>query len=73
LGRTSWRDTNLLKRALVVLKKRMRRKQTLPRVGQRKKRSIRSAREPLVIATSITDATAKEIADIYALRWRGLR
>lgn len=42
----------------------------LPEVGRRKKRNIRSAREPLLLATSLREPTAKSVSDLYALRWQ---
>jgi len=42
----------------------------LPSVGRRKKRNIKSAKEPLIIATSLAEPCAKTVADIYGLRWQ---
>lgn len=55
---------------LVTVWKRRRIKRKLPRIGRRKQRAIRSAREPWVLATSLRDATSKEIVALYALRMR---
>lgn len=52
-------------------KQKRRQPKPLPRVGRRTKRNIQSAREPLILATSLpTTSTAKEVAQLYALRWR---
>jgi hypothetical protein len=60
---------------LVILKpkgKKWRSTEELPAVARRKKRNIKSAREPLVLATSLKmpKTTAKAIAEFYALRWQ---
>jgi len=57
-------------RLVSLLPKKKPKQKALPRIGHRKKRSIRSAREALVLANSLGTATAKEVAELYALRWR---
>jgi len=44
----------------------------LPAVGRRKQRNIKSAREPLILMTSLPpkSVSASKVADLYALRWR---
>jgi hypothetical protein len=58
--------------ARIVTQKRKRpwKNKALPSVGRRKKRNIKSAREPLIIATSLREASAKTVANIYGLRWQ---
>jgi hypothetical protein len=58
-------------RLISLLPKRKNKKRALPAVGRRTKRNIQSAREPLILATSLPTTTkAKEIAELYGLRWR---
>lgn len=59
-------------RLVSLLPKRRRgwKQKELPRVGRRKKRNIKAAREPLILATSLQTATAKEVAELYRLRWQ---
>jgi len=58
-------------RLISLLPKRKPKKQkALPRVGRRTKRAIQSAREPLILATSLRTATPKEVAELYRSRWR---
>jgi hypothetical protein len=53
----------------VVLVKKHRVK-PLPKIGRRRKHQVRSALEPWVLATSLTDVAPKKIAGLYALRMR---
>ena len=55
-------------RLVAVWKKRARKR--LPRVGRRVKRSIRSAREPWILATSLTSMPAHQVVALYATRMR---
>lgn len=55
-------------RLVAVWKKRARKK--LPRVGRRVQRSIRSAREPWMLATSLRALSAREVVALYATRMR---
>lgn len=59
-------------RIVTQQRKRPWKNKALPSVGRRKKRNIKSAKEPLIIATSLGEATAtaKTVADIYGLRWQ---
>jgi hypothetical protein len=59
-------------RLVSLLPKRRQKKQqeAPPRVGRRRKRNIQSAREPLILATSLLTSTAKEVAELYRARWR---
>jgi len=57
-------------RLVTQQRKRPWKNKALPSVGRRKKRNIKSAKEPLVIATSLREASAKSVADIYGLRWQ---
>lgn len=62
--------TNPVSVRLVTQRRKRPQRRTLPAVGRRKKRNIQSAKEPLVIATSLQSASAKAIADIYGYRWQ---
>lgn len=55
---------------LVLVCRRANSKKALPKIGRRKKKHIRSAREPWVLTTSLEDATAKEIVGLYSKRMR---
>jgi hypothetical protein len=59
---------------LVAVRKRRRKSRTkrkkLPAIGIRKKRSIRSAWEPWVLATSLYEAPPAKVVELYALRMR---
>lgn len=55
---------------LVLVRQRVAGRKRLPKIGRRKKRHIRSAREPWVLATSMLHASAKEIVAIYETRMR---
>lgn len=57
-------------RLVTQQRKRPWKNKTLPAVGRRKKRNIKSAKEPLIIATSLRHASAAAIADIYGHRWQ---
>jgi Transposase DDE domain len=57
-------------RLVILRRKRKSKTEALPDVGRRKKRNIKSAREPLVFTTSLRAASAKSVADIYGLRWQ---
>jgi hypothetical protein len=57
-------------RLISLLPKKGQQQKALPNIGRRKKRNIQSAREPLILATSLDNATAKEVADLYKLRWQ---
>ena len=46
------------------------RKKSAPRVGRRKAKRIRAAREPWVLATSLEEPSAKEVVALYKLRMR---
>jgi hypothetical protein len=56
-------------RLVTQRRKRPWKKKALPAVGRRKKRNIKSAKEPLIIATSLT-VSAKAVAEIYGYRWQ---
>ena len=56
--------------SLLPKRKPKKRAKALPAVGRRTKRAIQSAREPLILATSLLTSTAKEVAELYRLRWR---
>lgn len=64
------RSNTVSVRIVTQQRKRPWRNKALPSVGRRKQRSIKSAKEPLIIATSLAEAGAKTVADIYALRWQ---
>ena len=64
------RSNPLSVRLIARSKKRSWRTDELPDIGRRKKRNIKSAREPLVIATSLLAATANQISFLYGLRWQ---
>lgn len=59
---------------LVAVRKERRKSRTkrkkLPATGIRKKRSIRSAWEPWVLATSLYEASPAKVVELYALRMR---
>lgn len=56
---------------LVCVRKHMTRAHKgLPKVGRRKKRAIRGAREPWILATSMHTAPASDLVGLYALRMR---
>jgi hypothetical protein len=57
-------------RLVAVWKNKPSRARPEPKVGRRKKRNIRSAREPWILATSIRDAEPKSVVDVYAARMR---
>jgi hypothetical protein len=71
LGMCEVAFTNPYEARLVMLRrKRTWKTEALPDVGRRKKRNIKSAKEPLIFATSLRDESAKSVADIYGLRWQ---
>ena len=45
-------------------------KKRLPKVGHRKQKAIRSAKEPWILATSLKGESAREVVRLYALRMR---
>jgi hypothetical protein len=47
-----------------------RRAKLLPRVGRRKQKGIRAAREPWILVTSLRNVSAREIVKMYGLRMR---
>jgi Transposase DDE domain len=55
---------------LVAVWKHRKTRKALPRVGRRKRRSIQSAREPWILATSLQQSSARDIVRLYALRMR---
>lgn len=58
---------------LVAIRKGRRKRRTqrkLPAIGIRKKRSIRSAWEPWILATSLYEAPPAKVVELYALRMR---
>lgn len=58
---------------LVAIRKgrrKSRSKRKLPAIGIRKKRSVRSAWEPWILATSLYDAPPAKVVGLYALRMR---
>jgi len=55
---------------LVLFRQRCRTRKALPKIGRRKKKHVQSAREPWVLATSLTAASAKDVVDIYKKRMR---
>jgi hypothetical protein len=57
-------------RIVTQQRKRPWKNKALPSVGRRKKRNIKSAKEPLIVATSLREASAKTVADIYGMRWQ---
>lgn len=57
-------------RLVILRRKRKSKTKDLPAVGRRKKRNIKSAKEPLIFTTSLRAASAKRVADIYGLRWQ---
>lgn len=56
-------------RLVAVWKNKHRKKKRLPTVGRRKQKAICSAREPWILATSLT-ASPREVVRLYALRMR---
>lgn len=57
-------------RVVTLWRKRRKASAALPRVGRRKKRSIKSAREPWILATSLAEASPQAIVELYELRMR---
>lgn len=57
-------------RLVAIWKNKPSRTRPEPKLGRRKKRNIRAAREPWILATSLRDAEPKRVVDVYAKRMR---
>lgn len=73
LGEVEIARARPLRARVIVLrrkpKKKKKKDQKPSRIGRRKKKAIRSAKEPVVLATSLRTQTAEEVAELYARRW----
>jgi hypothetical protein len=57
-------------RLIGVWKNKPKRAGTEPKIGRRKKRNIRAAKEPWILATSLRDVAPDRVAELYATRMR---